>query len=83
MIVHPKAIAGNPCEIGAPMPGTVMEVRVKAGDTVVKGQALMVLTAMKMEMVVQAPCDAVIKEVLATRDMKLAGDDLLVRIDPK
>lgn len=65
------------------MPGTVMEVRVKEGDTVTKGQPMLVLSAMKMEMVVQAPCDAVIKEVFISKDMKLQGDDLLVKIQPK
>uniref|UniRef100_A0A2P2HWL7 Pyruvate carboxylase n=1 Tax=Hirondellea gigas TaxID=1518452 RepID=A0A2P2HWL7_9CRUS len=81
--VHPKynpAVAG---EIGAPMPGTVIEVRVKEGEEIKKGQPMIVLSAMKMEMVVQAPCDAVVKSVIVTTDMKLEGDDLLLTLDPK
>lgn len=81
--VHPKALGGVVGEVGAPMPGTVMEVRVKEGDKVIKGQPMIVLSAMKMEMVVQAPCDAVIKSVHVNQDMKLEGDDLLLKLDPK
>lgn len=81
--VHPKAAPGRVEEVGAPMPGTVMEVRVKEGETVRKGQPMLVLSAMKMEMVVQAPYDGVVRSLHATKDMKLQGDDLLVVLDPK
>jgi len=80
MHVHPKANPANHDEVGAPMPGTVMNVRVKAGQKVSKGEPLAILSAMKMEMVVQAPHDGVIAEVLVTQDMKLEGDDLIVRM---
>ncbi|XP_018026866.1 pyruvate carboxylase, mitochondrial [Hyalella azteca] len=81
--VHPKINPGAVGELGAPMPGTVMEVRVKAGDEVVKGQPLLVLSAMKMETVVQAPANAIISKVLVAKDMKLEGDDLLLVYEPK
>jgi pyruvate carboxylase len=81
--VHPKISPGSVGELGAPMPGTVMEVRVKPGDKVTKGQPLVVLSAMKMETVVQAPANAVITKVLVTKDMKLEGDDLLLMYDSK
>ena len=70
-------------EVGAPMPGTVMEIRVQEGDRVQKGQPMVVLSAMKMEMVVQAPCDALVKSLHITKDMKLEGDDLLLKLDPQ
>ena len=63
------------------MPGEVLDVRVKVGDKVTKGQPVVILSAMKMEMVVQAPMDGVVKEVAAQKGMKLAGDDLLIEIE--
>jgi acetyl/propionyl-CoA carboxylase alpha subunit len=50
-------------EIKAPMPGLVVEVRLKEGDSVQKGDALVVLQAMKMENILKSPVDAVIKKI--------------------
>lgn len=63
------------------MPGTVIEVKVKPGDKVEKGQAVLVLSAMKMEMVVNAPVSGVVKQILVENGMKLEGDDLLMDIE--
>lgn len=79
--MHPKAEKGIKGQVGAPMPGTIMEVKVKAGDTVEKGAPLIVISAMKMEMIVQAPVAGKVKSVDATVGMKLEGDDLLVTIE--
>jgi len=45
------------------MPGTVLDVRVQPGDTVVAGETLVVLEAMKMEHHMNAPADGVVAEV--------------------
>jgi acetyl/propionyl-CoA carboxylase alpha subunit len=50
-------------ELKAPMPGLVVEVRIQEGDTVQKGDALVVLQAMKMENILKSPTDAMIKKV--------------------
>lgn len=81
MHIHPKAQKGVKGQVGAPMPGTVMEVRVKPGDKVALGDPLVVLSAMKMEMVVQAPVAGTVKRLEAAVGMKLAGDDLLLEIE--
>ncbi|XP_037945238.1 pyruvate carboxylase, mitochondrial-like isoform X2 [Teleopsis dalmanni] len=79
--IHPKASKTNKSEVGAPMPGTVIDIRVKEGDKVEKGQPLVVLSAMKMEMVVQAPKAGVVKKLEITNGMKLEGDDLLMTVE--
>ncbi|XP_025832607.1 pyruvate carboxylase, mitochondrial isoform X2 [Agrilus planipennis] len=79
--MHPKADKTNPKEVGAPMPGTVIDVRVKEGDTVEKGTPLVILSAMKMETVVQSPAAGKIKSLEVGLNMKLEAEDLLVTLE--
>jgi len=58
----------------------VMELKVKEGDNVAKGAPLVVLSAMKMEMIVQAPMDGTVSIVNVTKDMKLEPEDLILTI---
>ena len=81
LAVQPKAVKGQKGSIGAPMPGTVLEIKVKPGDKVKKGDTLVVLSAMKMETVVKASVDGVVKSVWIVNGQKLEGDDLLLEID--
>lgn len=82
IVTNPKAIKGAKDQIGAPMPGTVISLKVAEGDKVGKGEPLLVLSAMKMEMVVQSPIAGTVRKVLAQKDMKLEAGDLLMEIDP-
>jgi 3-methylcrotonyl-CoA carboxylase alpha subunit len=62
----------------APMPGKVIQVLVEAGARVEKGQALLVLEAMKMEHTITAPADGVVKEVCyAAGEQVLEGAELI------
>lgn len=81
IVVQPKADKDVKGSVGAPMPGTVIDVKVKEGQEIKKGDALVVLSAMKMEMVVQAPVAGKVKKIYVTKDMKLQGDDLLLEIE--
>ncbi|XP_069360089.1 pyruvate carboxylase, mitochondrial isoform X2 [Maniola hyperantus] len=81
MKIHPKAIKGDKNQVGAPMPGTVLTIKVAEGDHVDKGQAIAVLSAMKMEMIVQAPRAGTVKSVAVTNGQKLEGDDLICTIE--
>ncbi|KPJ06618.1 Pyruvate carboxylase, mitochondrial [Papilio machaon] len=81
MKIHPKAVKGDKDQVGAPMPGTVLTIKVKEGDKVEKGQPIAVLSAMKMEMIVQAPRAGTIKTVSITNGQKLEGDDLICTIE--
>jgi 3-methylcrotonyl-CoA carboxylase alpha subunit len=65
--------------LAAPMPGRLIEVRVAVGETVVKGQALVVLEAMKMEHVIVAPGDGAVSAIhFAAGDLVAEGAELLV-----
>lgn len=64
------------------MPGTVLDVRVKEGDKIKKGSPIIILSAMKMEMVVQAPYDGTVTSIHVKKDMKLQGEDLVVKMKP-
>jgi pyruvate carboxylase len=79
--VHPKASKGDKGQVGAPMPGTVVELKVKDGDHIEKGQPLVVLSAMKMEMVVQAPKAGTVTNLMVQHGMKLEADDLIMEIN--
>ena len=62
----------------APMPGKVVSFAVKAGDRIIKGQALAVMEAMKMEHSIAAPSDGVVAELLyAPGDQVVEGAELL------
>ena len=47
-------------QVKAPMPGTILDVKVQNGQSVKKGQVLVILEAMKMENEIQAPCDGTV-----------------------
>lgn len=52
----PAAPVADGTKVAAPMPGTILDVKVAVGDTVEAGKPLFVLEAMKMENDVNAPC---------------------------
>lgn len=67
--------------ISAPMPGTIQNVQVKEGDTVQRGDLLLILEAMKMENEIMAPADGVVKKVFAVAGEVVNTGDILVEID--
>ncbi|XP_030076140.1 pyruvate carboxylase, mitochondrial isoform X3 [Microcaecilia unicolor] len=81
MHFHPKALKDVKGQIGAPMPGKVIDINVKEGGKIEKGQPLCVLSAMKMETVVNSPMSGTIKKVFVKPDMHLEGDDLILEIE--
>ena len=59
-----KMVSGVAKELKAPMPGLVLDILVKAGDSIKKGDPVLVLEAMKMENNIKAAADAVVKKAL-------------------
>jgi len=65
----------------APMPGSILKVKVAVGDSVIKGQSLLVFEAMKMENDLTAPCDGVVAQVNAKEGGVIAVGDVLIVIE--
>lgn len=68
----------TPGSIRAAMPGTILEVRVSVGEEVSRGQALLILEAMKMENEIMAPKDGVIDEIQVGKGASVNSGDLLI-----
>ncbi|ERF75974.1 Pyruvate carboxylase [Endocarpon pusillum Z07020] len=77
---RPKADAGDSSQIGAPMSGVVVEVRVHQGTEVKKGDPVAVLSAMKMEMVISAPHSGKVDDLKVKEGDSVDGSDLVCRI---
>lgn len=67
-------------KVTAPMPGTILDVKVAVGDSVSKGQVIMILEAMKMENDIVASCDGKITSILATKGATVNSGDALATI---
>jgi biotin carboxyl carrier protein len=66
-------------EIKAPMPGLILKVLVGAGDTVAKGDNLLVVEAMKMENIIKAPGDGVVSAILTQAGDKVEKNQVLIK----
>jgi acetyl/propionyl-CoA carboxylase alpha subunit len=75
-----RAAKTGPSTIIAPMPATVLKVSVKAGDAVAKGDVLVVLEAMKMELPLRATDAAIVGEVLCREGELVQADAVLVTL---
>ena len=67
--------------VQAPMPGVILKIYVKKGDTVKRGDPLCVLVAMKMENEIRSTTDGVVKEVFVEDNMKVALNDRVMVIE--
>lgn len=67
-------------KVTAPMPGTIMSVNVKEGDTVKRGDVLCILEAMKMENEIMSPKDGKIVAVSVSQGASVNSGDVLVAI---
>jgi acetyl/propionyl-CoA carboxylase alpha subunit len=68
-------------ELKAPMPGLVLEIRVEPGQAVKEGDPLVVLEAMKMENVLKAPGEAVVKSIAVKKGDAIDKNAILIAFE--
>lgn len=73
--------AGAPGDVSTTMPGNIVDVLVKEGDTVKAGQAVLITEAMKMETEVQAPIAGKVKAVHVAKGDRVNPGEVLVEIE--
>ena len=74
----PRKVAAGANSVTAPLPGSVVAVKVKAGDAVKAGQQLLIIEAMKMENEVLAPADGTVSAVHVAAGQAVQQGDALV-----
>jgi 3-methylcrotonyl-CoA carboxylase alpha subunit len=77
-----EAVAAADGSVRSPLPGKIIDLKVKAGDLVSKGQPLLVLEAMKMEHTLTAPADGKIKSVRFAVGEQVGEGAELVEFEP-
>lgn len=84
---HPSALVSAPKtgnfasgaeSVTSPMPGTIVKINVKSGDSVKKGDVFLVLEAMKMENDITAPADCTIASVNVNQGATVSTGDVLI-----
>jgi biotin carboxyl carrier protein len=81
--VAPKAAASAPGSnaVTAPMPGTILDVKVSVGQTIKKGDVICVLEAMKMENDIPSPQDGVVASVNVQKGSNVNANDVIITLN--
>jgi pyruvate carboxylase len=80
-VAKPKADPSQPGQIGAPIPGVVSTVAVELGQSLEKGDRLLVMEAMKMQSTVYAPVGGTVRQMLVQPGQHVEAKDLLLVIE--
>lgn len=76
---RPAASAAGKSGVKSPLPGVILDIKVNVGDTVTKGQLILVLEAMKMENSINADRDGKVTAINVKQgDSVLEGTDLII-----
>lgn len=76
-----SAVPAGAAKVTAPMPGTILGVKVNSGDSVKKGQVLLILEAMKMENEIVAPNDGTIASINVSKGTSVNAGDVLLSMN--
>lgn len=76
------AIKGK-TKITSLMPGLVKKIKINVGDSVAKGQGLLVIEAMKMENEIVSPHDGIVENIYVKENQTVEGNDLLIGVKKK
>ncbi len=80
----PKAAAAGVAgmnKVLAPMPGTILDMKVSVGQAVKKGDVVCVLEAMKMENDIPAPCDGIVASVNVQKGASVGANDVIISLN--
>lgn len=77
---QPVTAAAGEEKVIAPMPGTILNINVAAGDAVKAGQTLVILEAMKMENEIVSPRDGVVASIAVSKGASVNANDLLLAL---
>ena len=77
----PVASSAGSNKVNAPMPGTILDVKVSVGQSVKKGDVICVLEAMKMENDIPAPCDGVVASVNVQKGASVSANDVIATLN--
>lgn len=75
---HVSTVAGE--LIKAPMPGSILDIKVQQGASVKKGDVLIILEAMKMESEIVAPRDGVVAQIIVAKGASVSTGDILLAL---
>jgi pyruvate carboxylase subunit B len=67
--------------VTALMPGLIIEIAVKEGDSVKKGQGLLIIEAMKMQNELKSPKDGIVKKIIVKKGQTVNNNDKLIVIE--
>lgn len=67
--------------ITCPMPGTIIDIKVAAGDTVAEGQVLLIFEAMKMENEIVAPCAGTVAAIHTNKGDSVDSGAVLISLN--
>jgi biotin carboxyl carrier protein len=80
-IEKPQSKSGEGFPVAAPMPGSIIDIKVNIGDRVSEGDVLVLLEAMKMENEVTAPASGVIKSIAVQKGASVNTGDIMFVIE--